>query len=369
MKYYEQFLSNKGIKVVYIESQDELSNVSNLLASLKKEGLKKVHFADPCDDYLEGRIDRGAANNLERTVYNSPMFLNSKNELDDYFRPDKKRFLMANFYKKERIKRGVLLAGKDSPQGGQWSFDKQNRKKYPKDKTPPVIQFPDANDSYHEARVYVENHFKDCYGTVGESPLYPTDFEASKQWWKQFLEQRFTGFGPYEDAIVMGQPILHHSVITPMLNTGLLTPAFVLSSSIDYAQENNIAINTIEGFVRQIMGWREFMRGMYLVKGREMRTTNYWNFTRKIPASFYTGQTGVAPVDHIIKNVLQTGYCHHIERLMVLGNFMLLCEFDPKEVYRWFMELFVDSYDWVMVPNVYGMSQFADGGILPPNLI
>lgn len=114
----------------------------------------------------------------------------------------------------------------------------------------------------------------------------------------------------------------------------------------------------------QVTGWREFIRGVYELKGRDQRTINFWKFRRKIPRSFYNGTTGILPVDTVIKKVLNTGYCHHIERLMVLGNFMLLCEFDPDEVYRWFMELFIDSYDWVMVPNVYGMSQFADGGIM-----
>ena len=110
------------------------------------------------------------------------------------------------------------------------------------------------------------------------------------------------------------------------------------------------------------MGWREFIRGMYLCKGSFSRTKNFWGFERKIPKSFYDGTTGIDPVDDTIKKVLATGYCHHIERLMLIGNFMLLCEFHPDEVYRWFMELFIDAYDWVMVPNVYGMSQFADGG-------
>jgi deoxyribodipyrimidine photolyase-related protein len=120
----------------------------------------------------------------------------------------------------------------------------------------------------------------------------------------------------------------------------------------------------LEGFIRQIVGWREFIRAVYELKGTEERTKNFWGFTRKIPESFWKGETGILPIDLTIKKVLETGYCHHIERLMVLGNFMLLCEFDPEEVYRWFMELFVDAFDWVMVPNVYGMSQFADGGIM-----
>lgn len=137
----------------------------------------------------------------------------------------------------------------------------------------------------------------------------------------------------------------------------------LLESTLKYAESHNIPINSTEGFVRQIIGWREFVRGIYLAKGVYARNRNFWGFTRSIPASFYTGTTGIEPVDDTIKKVLKTGYCHHIERLMVLGNFMLLCEFNPEEVYLWFMELFIDAYDWVMVPNIYGMTQFADGGL------
>lgn len=149
-----------------------------------------------------------------------------------------------------------------------------------------------------------------------------------------------------------------------MLNVGLISPKEIIDACLLYAKENKVPINSTEGFVRQIIGWREFIRGVYITRGSEERTTNFWKFKKKIPASFYTGTTGIPPIDITIKRVLETGYCHHIERLMVLGNFMLLCEFDPDEVYRWFMELFIDSYDWVMVTNVYGMSQFADGGLM-----
>jgi deoxyribodipyrimidine photolyase-related protein len=145
---------------------------------------------------------------------------------------------------------------------------------------------------------------------------------------------------------------------------GLLTPDFVIDEAMAFASHNDIPLNSLEGFVRQIVGWREFIRAVYELKGTEERTKNYWKFKRKIPASFWNGTTEIEPIDLTIKKVLETGYCHHIERLMVLGNFMLLCEFDPDEVYRWFMELFIDAYDWVMVPNVYGMSQFADGGLM-----
>ena len=176
------------------------------------------------------------------------------------------------------------------------------------------------------------------------------------------MDYRFQDFGFYEDAIVQKESYLNHSILSPLINSGLLQPIEVINKTLIFAQKNKIPLNSLEGFIRQIIGWREFIHGMYLYKGRFSRTQNFFNFTRKIPKSFYDGTTGILPIDETIKKVLKTGYCHHIERLMVLGNFMLLCEFDPKEVYKWFMELFIDAYDWVMVPNIYGMSQFADGG-------
>jgi deoxyribodipyrimidine photolyase-related protein len=128
------------------------------------------------------------------------------------------------------------------------------------------------------------------------------------------------------------------------------------------ARAGRIPMNSLEGFIRQVIGWREFMHGIYQHRGVEIRNGNFWGFDRPLPSSFYDGTTGIPPVDRVIRQLLDDGYCHHIERLMVLGNFMLLCRIKPDDVYRWFMEMFVDSYDWVMVPNVYGMSQFADGG-------
>jgi len=210
----------------------------------------------------------------------------------------------------------------------------------------------------------VNEFFSDNYGEINKSFVYPNTFDESKKWFNEFLEKRFSEFGDYEDAIVAGENILHHSVLTPMLNIGLLTPKYIVEETLNFSEKHKIPLNSVEGFIRQIIGWREFIRGVYETSGSYQRTKNYWGFKRKIPESFWNGTMGIEPLDITIKKVLQTGYCHHIERLMVLGNFMLLCEFDPDEVYRWFMELFIDAYDWVMVPNIYGMSQFADGGLM-----
>jgi deoxyribodipyrimidine photolyase-related protein len=365
MKHYEAFLISKNIEVDYIESSKDISDIRELIPYLKSLGITNITYIDPVDNWLQKRIAKGCLDNsIEKNVYNSPLFLNTKEDLQPFFRSDKKKYHQTSFYTAQRNNRHILIDPDGKPTGGKWTFDAENRKKYPAKKTPPAIQFPDVDSCYKEALEYVDKNFSTNIGQLTTNGLYPTNFKTSKLWFQQFLEQRFLEFGTYEDAIVAENSILNHSVLTPMLNIGLITPAYVIEQSIAFAETNNIPINSLEGFVRQIIGWREFIRGMYESRGSDERTRNFWGFTKKIPKSFYDGTTGIYPIDQTIKKTLETGYCHHIERLMVLGNFMLLCEFDPDEVYRWFMELFIDSYDWVMVPNVYGMSQFADGGLM-----
>ena len=365
MKAYCAYLQQLGVKVNYVDSKDRLSDVRKLLPVLSKRGVKKIIFTDPVDDWLSKRIkSRVQFLAFDYDELESPLFLNSRDELSPFFKPTKKKYFQTSFYKDQRKRRSILIDLEGNPEGGQWTYDVENRKKYPAKKFPPMIRFPDMNKFHKEAKHYVETHFSNAPGSLDQYPLYPIDFEESKAWFQQFLEFRFLEFGPYEDAIVSHESILNHSVLTPMMNVGLLEPEYVIEELIAFAKASNIPINSTEGFVRQVIGWREFIRGFYECRGAYSRTKNYWEFERKIPSSFYDGTTGIPPIDQTIQKVLQTGYCHHIERLMILGNFMLLCEFDPDEVYRWFMELFIDAYDWVMVPNVYGMSQFADGGLM-----
>lgn len=153
-------------------------------------------------------------------------------------------------------------------------------------------------------------------------------------------------------------------MLSSSINSGLLSPHEVLKSTLEYAQANDIPLNSLEGFIRQLIGWREYVRAVYLLKGVEERTKNYFGFSRPLPAGFWNATTYIDPVDSVVGRLLKKSYSHHIERLMIMGNFMLLLEIDPDEVYRWFMTMYIDAYDWVMVPNVYGMSQFADGGMM-----
>ena len=363
MKKFEARLKDAGLDVTYIASTEKTSDIRELIPHLASEGVDSITFMDPTDNYLSRRIKTAAEENeVKLDERENPQFLNTRDELSDFFKPSKKSFHQTTFYKQERKKRDILMEGDGEPAGGNWTYDTENRKKYPKDKEPPKIEFPDEDKAWEEARDYVENHFSDNPGEVSEMPIYPIDRDSGVKWLQQFFDKRFDVFGDYEDAIVREESFLNHSCMTPMMNTGMILPGEVIDRALKYADKKDIPLNSLEGFVRQIMGWREFMRGMYECKGSESRTKNYWGFDRQIPDSFYDGTTGIDPIDETIKKILKTGYCHHIERLMILGNFMLLCEFDPDEVYRWFMELFIDAYDWVMVPNVYGMSQFADGG-------
>lgn len=357
MKYFEASLHEKGSQVNYwdftkLESYDEL--VSHLI----KNEIGEIKYYDVTDDWLEQKITK-AFSSFQICRLQTPMFLSS----EDFFKKQfegKKHFSMATFYMEQRKRLSILVENK-KPVGGKWSFDADNRKKLPKSVLPPPVWSPLSNQFVIEAKEYVKKHFSENPGQV-ENFQYAISHQDSIKCLQDFLQNRFELFGPYEDSISTSQTHIFHSILSPYLNTGLLTPDIVVKEVLAYAESNNVPMNSLEGFLRQIIGWREFMLGVYLYKGRRERTVNFWDHKRKLPYSFWEGNTGIAPVDMVIKRVLNTGYSHHIERLMVMGNFMFLCEIDPDDIYLWFMEMYIDAYDWVMVPNVYSMSQYAGGG-------
>jgi len=363
MKSYEGLLRKMGYEVHYVDSTELISDVRKLIPFLSDNGVKMIHLADPTDDWLQRRLDIACKKSgINPVVYDSGLFINSRQYNLDYFK-GRKKYFQTDFYTGQRKRLKILMDGDGQPMGGKWTFDTENRLRYPKDKRPPSVEAADQGNHLTEAEEYVTLHYKNNPGVKGTAFIYPTDHDAAELWLKDFLKNRFKEFGIYEDAMVVSEVFLHHSLLSPLINVGLLKPDQVIQQAIRYADKHDIPLNSLEGFIRQIIGWREFIRGVYEAAGRKERTRNFFGFKRKLPSSFWTGTTGILPVDESIKKVLKYGYCHHIERLMVLGNFMILCEFDPDEVYRWFMEMFIDAYDWVMVPNVYGMSQFSDGGL------
>jgi deoxyribodipyrimidine photolyase-related protein len=357
MKAFESEITSGG-KIRYIDAPEGSSTDSaELLDEVIPRQVGTLHMADAADDVLMRRIRRFAARRgVKLIVHESPNFLTPPEFLQHHTGRPKKPF-MARFYEAQRKRMGILLENDGSPIGGRWSFDVENRARLPKNHVPPPEPHAPASSFTREAVGYVSRRFPDNPGSL--KPFrWPVTRADARRWLDRFLDERLEHFGLYEDAISTQHATLHHSAITPMLNIGLLDPNDVVRA----VMERDVPLNSKEGFIRQVIGWREFMRGIYQHRGTAIRTRNFWNFERPMPASFYDGTTGIPPVDRVIRQVLADGWCHHIERLMVLGNFMLLCRIRPDDVYRWFMELFVDAYDWVMVPNVYGMSQFADGG-------
>ena len=362
MKRYQRWLEERGQRTSYIDF--EPNSPTDVLLNSKHRKNRQYIVAEPDDFILRKRLHRFAiSQNTELKFTASPMFLNSRS-LNQRYRQSKKRWFMADFYRFQRTRLKILVDN-GKPVGGKWSFDTENRKKVPKQLLAQLPEMPPISfdEIDEQARQHVSKRFQKNPGSIDQL-YYPTSHRAAAKWLKCFLEQRFDHFGDYEDAIVQGESWLWHSVLTPMLNVGLLTPKQIVDATLKHADQREIPLNSLEGFIRQVIGWREFMRATYDDLGVRMRTTNHWGHHRPIPHSFWNAETGIPPIDDTISRVLETGYCHHIERLMLLGGFMFLCEFDPDEIYKWFMEMFVDSYDWVMVPNAYAMSQNADGGLI-----
>ncbi len=269
---------------------------------------------------------------------------------------------MQHFYSWQRQRLDVLVDG-DSPVGGQWSFDTENRKKLPKRHPVPAVSFALPDPEVTEAIAWVKEAFPNAPGDP-DAFAWPTSHDEAESVYRQFLDERFAEFGPYEDAISTQHPFIFHSLLTPGLNIGLLSPRDVVDQALQEAEQQDIPLPSLEGFVRQVIGWREYMRATYLLWGRQMRTSNQLEHDRPLDPGWWTAEVGLSPVDHVLESVLKTGYAHHIERLMVLGNAMCLLRVRPDAAYEWFMEMFIDAYDWVMVPNVYAMSQFAAGSAI-----
>lgn len=359
MQAYQSSLEEKGYDVRYISCQD-LKKTEDIFGTLKKEKITECEVMDVTDFWLHKRLEKASQdNNIPITWIKTMLFILEKDDAKKRYINSKK--LMKNFYRNIRVDLNLLMDG-DEPLGGKWSFDEDNRKKLPKKIKVPAEMSTLVSDEVAEAREWVGGFDGELYGDT-EKYWIPYNHTDAEGYLEKFLTERFCNFGTYEDALSQEHVRVFHSTISPLLNIGLLEPVDVIKRAIEYTEKNNVPINSLEGFVRQIVGWREFMRAAYEVDGSMMRTKNFWGYTKKLPKAFWRGETGIDPVDLSIKRSLEYGYVHHIERLMVIGNCMLLAEYSPDEVYRWFMALYVDSYDWVMVPNVYGMSQFADGGI------
>jgi deoxyribodipyrimidine photolyase-related protein len=362
MRSFEDRLRAAGLTTAYVATSADRTSDDRLVEVLTDHGVTEVVVFDVVDDWLDRdlrSVCRRAGAAL--SVLETPNFLTSRDEIAATF-DGVKQPRMQHFYERQRRRLDLLMDG-DRPLGGRWSYDTENRRKLPKDV--PVPAMPRATRTEHvtDAIAWAEREFPDNPGDL-TAYHWPTTHRQAENWLTRFLEDRFASFGPYEDAIAAEEPWLFHSVLSPLLNIGLLDPRHVVERAVDFADEHGVDLPSVEGFVRQVIGWREYMRASYVVHGRALRTRNLLGLTRELDRAWWDGTTGLDPVDAVIRRVVTHGYAHHIERLMVLGNAMLLLRTDPDEVYEWFMTFFVDAYDWVMVPNVYAMSQFAAGELV-----
>jgi deoxyribodipyrimidine photolyase-related protein len=367
MRTYKDELIESGFEVHY-ESLSSSTN-KNQAASyefslgefLLKNKVETVSLYEVEDKFFEKRlIQFFKESKVEVKLWQSPMFLTSRPLFSTYLKSSRKPF-MKTFYEQQR-KRLKILVEDDKPVGGAWSFDTENRLALPKDKKTPPLPFVKHDKTTLNVVKLVSNAFSDHPGKAEDFWL-PVDRKQARKWLATFLEERLYDFGPYEDALSPKSEFVFHSVLTPFLNCGLLTPQEVVKATLDFAKKSDIPLSSLEGFIRQIIGWREFIRGIYQNYSEKQESLNFWKHTNKLSPKWYNGDTGIPPLDETIRRVLKRGYAHHVERLMVVGSLMLLLEIDPHEAHRWFMEMFIDSSDWVMGPNVYGMALFSDGGI------
>ena len=366
MRQYKDNLVKNGYEVIYHSIEDDNFKdkfEDKVLEVIKKKKITSIKFFEIEDHFFETKFNNFISENkLDYEIINNPMFLTSRLEFKDFLKSQKKLIRMASFYQKIRQKMSILINDQNKPVGGKWSYDEDNRKKIPKNIDIPKIPPIQDDKKFKSLKLKINSFFHDHPGST-DYLWMPTNRQESLIWLDNFFKNKFSSFGNYEDAIRSENNFLFHSAISPILNMGLLTPDEVIKKAFEFSKLKSIPINSLEGFIRQIIGWREFIRGIYHNRGNEEINSNYWNHQQKLTKDWYEGTTGIDPLDDAIKDCVKFGYTHHIPRLMVICNIMNLSKIHPNEIYKWFMEMFVDSSDWVMVPNVYGMGTFADGGI------
>ncbi len=364
MREHADAMRSRGFNLTYhrIEDNGDEPYEERLEQFVRQHNIAELAHFEIEDHFFNERIGSFCVTHgLTHTPVPSPMFLTSREEFTQYLE-DASRPFMANFYKRQRKRMNILLQTDGSPAGGQWSFDDANRKKLPKGLEIPSLPDPARTDHTRDVIELVRQRFADHPGDAADF-WWPVTRRSALHWLRDFVDQRLPRFGPYQDALSQHNETVFHSVLSPLLNMGLLTPRDVIDKTLEVAELGDIPINSLEGFIRQVLGWREFIRGIYHHYDAEQSTSNFWNHHRGLTEDWYTGNTGVLPLDHAIKTANRLGWTHHITRLMVVGNLMNLSEIEPRQVHDWFMETHVDSSDWVMGPNVYGMALFSDGGL------
>jgi deoxyribodipyrimidine photolyase-related protein len=363
MLYYQDYLQMNKFKVKYINFVDVV-DYKNIYKILHKDKIKKIYFYDPIDHLLEYRIKEECKhNNIEIKMLDNINYIENRDDLKNYVKDiGNKHYLQTSFYSWQR-KRLNILMNNGKPLGGKLTYDTDNRMAYrDSSKMLPKIPISKSSKYIELAKKYVEEFFGSNYGNT-KHLIFPINHYGAKKWFKYFLKTRFDKFGKYQDAFLIPDDkniIMFHSGSSVMFNVGLITQSWIVKTIIKYANTNKISINNTEGLIRQLIGWNSFNR-LYYYNISYSIDNNYFNFSNKMTISWWKGDLGIPPVDDAIKTAFKFGYLHHIQRLMIMLNFQILCEISYKDIYRWHMEYSCDAYDQFMIYNIYSMG-YADGG-------
>lgn len=366
MQRFAFHLSEDGHRVIHL-SLDDTSNRSlpTIISDLSKEhGFTHFQYQLPDEYRLDKQLqDWCAESNLVTEAVDSEHFISTRNELADIFK-GKKMFLMESFYRNMRKKTGVLMQGNE-PVGGKWNFDHDNRNKL--DSLVVIPKQPDYQNDVSDICERIRRHGVKTFGNIQETALiWPIDRDQALSSLQYFIDQRLEHFGTYQDALSFRDEFMFHSTLSFALNVKLLHPLEVIRAAENawVLNPDKYSINQVEGFIRQILGWREYMRGIYWLHMPAYAEMNFFGHTTPLPAWYWTGKTKMNCLKHAITQSLDYAYAHHIQRLMVTGNFALLAGIHPTELDNWYLGIYIDALDWVEITNTRGMSQFADGGIV-----
>ncbi len=359
MRHFAASLRESGFDVIYLQPVDFPQGISEYLSI--HPGVT-IDLMEPSDWGMRGQlVDAAERAGGEIRVAPNELWLTTNEEFDDWA-TDRKTLRLEYFYRAMRASRGWLMDG-DKPSGGKWNYDADNRQ-VPNagHRFPPVPRF-EPDETTQAVLREVNDSWPGHFGDIDDFD-WPVTRTQALDALENFLEYRLPMFGPYEDAMVDGEDVLYHSLLSVSLNLGLLHPLEVCEQALKRAEDptNEIGLASIEGFVRQILGWREFVRHVYRTGMPGLRQSNGLEAQRPLPGFYWSGDTPMRCLNKCVEQVSRSGHAHHIQRLMVLGNFALIAGVDPVELNDWFLATFVDALEWVVTPNVMGMSQFSDLG-------
>lgn len=368
MRSFATWLKQKQHEVVYYQLDDERNQqdlVKNLKELIAEHHIEKFEYQLPDEYRLDEQLKTFCTDlKIETEAFDTEHFLTSRTDFANFFE-GKKQMVMEYFYRNMRKRYNIMMLNEKNPEGGKWNFDQSNRKKWKGSPEIPVEK--QVENSVEDMYTMIQVSGVETIGNIDVDNFHwPTNRAACLDVLNYFCEKLLVHFGDYQDAMHTEEHFLFHSRLSFAMNSKMLHPKEVIETVISYWRnhKNEIDISQVEGFVRQILGWREYMRGMYWKEMPNYRTLNKLDNTNSLPDFFWTGKTKMNCLKHAISQSLDHAYAHHIQRLMVTGNFALLTQTHPDAVDAWYLGIYIDAIEWVEITNTRGMSQFADGGLV-----